>query len=280
MQLSIRDRDELTDVLCHHQPDLLTSSVRSIVTSYEPVLRALHKAVDLSSGVSDLQAFLADLIKLSTIHHDPQGARSSSVEDFCLLLRRHARSSHRFMHQALKNSHELTSLYRAYASHAASQYRRTGHSEGAAGDFTQNLLSMYFRLTEDEQAIVSQELALHAKYLAEIAEISSASFEGIVENLAQKKSSTSHGPGIYISKWEGLMHETPFTPENEGGLRTAKDMSVQQANSIDTDGARKGYLGTFMDSDRATRPLQPRCTETIRLLAPSFRSTVASIDVM
>ena len=278
IQLSIRDRDGLTTVLCHHQPDLFTSSIRLLVTAYEPVIRALHKAVDLSDGVSDLQAFLADLIKLSRTDDKAEVSRVPSVEDFCLLLRRHARSSHRFVHQVLKNSPELSHWYHAYAGYAASQYKRSDDSNEAAGDFTQDLLSMYFSLAEGDRDQVSQELAAHAQYLADLAARSTAKFEGIVGNLAHEKRSTSHGPGVYISKWEGLMDETLITPENDGQLRHAQSRSVQQANLVDVDGTRKSSFGAIVGGNEASRLLQPDCRMTIRLLVPSFRQRLAGIQ--
>ncbi|KAF2455916.1 PX-associated-domain-containing protein [Lineolata rhizophorae] len=65
LHLSIRDRDELTKLLCKHQPDHLTAAIRDLVAAYDPIIRALHNAVDLSGTITDAEAFINDLIRLS-----------------------------------------------------------------------------------------------------------------------------------------------------------------------------------------------------------------------
>ena len=57
VQLSLRDRQKITDVLCSRQPDLFTQAVREGVVAYDPIIRALHNAVDLSGTVGDLPNF-------------------------------------------------------------------------------------------------------------------------------------------------------------------------------------------------------------------------------
>ncbi|KAL8937892.1 MAG: hypothetical protein Q9216_004198, partial [Gyalolechia sp. 2 TL-2023] len=131
VHLSILDREKLIRVLCHHTPDHLTTSVRELVKVYDPIIRALHNAVDLAAGVSDLQAFLDDLIALSLLDKtSSSGDRSGNggvkmkkkrvptVQDYVRLLQKHQKSSHVFIHQALKNGKELSQWYREYALHA------------------------------------------------------------------------------------------------------------------------------------------------------------------
>merc|ERR1719262_1605856 len=55
-KVSLQDRKKIIAILCSGQPDLLTQAVRECVAAYDPVIRALHKAVDLSGTVSDFQA--------------------------------------------------------------------------------------------------------------------------------------------------------------------------------------------------------------------------------
>src|SRR5207253_2649838 len=63
--LSIRDREELTKILCKLQPDLLTSAIKDLINAYDPIIRAIHNAVDLSGTVTDAENFLTDLIRIS-----------------------------------------------------------------------------------------------------------------------------------------------------------------------------------------------------------------------
>ena len=60
--LSIRDREEITRVLCKSNPDVLTSTVRDAVAGMDPVIRAIHNAVDLSGTVTDAEAFITDSV--------------------------------------------------------------------------------------------------------------------------------------------------------------------------------------------------------------------------
>ena len=108
IELAIRDREQLVRVFCHSSPDLFISSIRAIVPAYDQIIRALHNAADLSDGVSDFEAFLNDLIKVSTIQGKAKGNHNTpSVEDYCQLLRKHQGSSHKFIHQVLKKSKDL-----------------------------------------------------------------------------------------------------------------------------------------------------------------------------
>ncbi|KAI9871604.1 MAG: hypothetical protein M1823_008399, partial [Watsoniomyces obsoletus] len=71
--LSIRDRKEIINVLCHSSPDYLTQSIRQLVDAYEPVIRHLHNAVNLSGTIGDFEYFIKDMIKLAKISTDKQG---------------------------------------------------------------------------------------------------------------------------------------------------------------------------------------------------------------
>ena len=57
VQLSIRDRKQIIQVLCHSSPDHVTSTVRVAVAAYEPVIRNIHDAVDLSDTLFDFEVF-------------------------------------------------------------------------------------------------------------------------------------------------------------------------------------------------------------------------------
>ncbi|KAL9637362.1 MAG: hypothetical protein Q9164_002227, partial [Protoblastenia rupestris] len=280
IQLSIRDRNELVRILCYHQPDLLTSSVRNLVNAYDPVIRALHQAVDLSRGVSDLQDFLNDLISLARIDKKAEQAKSPSVEDFCRLLQRHQGSSHRFIHQVLKNGPTLSGWYSKYAAHAAAQYKSKEHGiEGmkAAGNFSASLQGMYSDLNDEEKSKVVREMDRHFDYLTSLTNDSADSMEGIIANLAKDVSLKSRGPGIYLAKWQSLMDATAITPETaEGTVRSGKSQSVRDATRVDTDGAKKSAIAAEFPGE-VSGPLQPDVSETVRLLIPRFRESLTNM---
>ncbi|MCJ1453702.1 hypothetical protein MMC28_004050 [Mycoblastus sanguinarius] len=287
IRLAIRDRQELINILCHHQPDLLTSSVREAVSAYEPIIRALHKAVDLSGGVSDLQAFLTDLIGISKVDDNSKQSNLPTVEDYCRLLKKHQGSSHRFIHQVLKNGKNLTEWYHDYAFHATAQYRQKLSprdtsdtlSGTAAGDFTSHLEGLVATLPAQEKSVVLDEINKHADFLSSLTLGSTTSMKTAISNLSAGKSEMTHGPGIYLYKWQALMDETPITPATaHGPVRNGKSESVRDATGVDTDGVKKGgKAGPNRGTDQAVLTA-PDVSHVVRLLVPMFRQVLATIN--
>lgn len=287
IQLAIRDREELIKVLCHASPDLLTSSIRSIIPAYDPIIRALHNAVNLSGGVSDLEAFLNDLIKVSTVEGNSKDANSRlpTVEDYVNLLQKHQGSSHRFIHQVLKNGPDLSSWYYEYAVHAARQYRRdsnlTNDDESvdstAAGDFTPKLDSLLSTFSDPDKEAVLREIDAHATYLSTLSASSSQSMRSVIRNISTGTSSTTRGPGMYLSRWQSLMDETPITPAMaKGAVRSGRSESVRAATSVDIDGEKKGDTSKVEEGDTSVAT-PPDVGETVRLLAPGFKKLLREL---
>ncbi|EOD52707.1 Px domain containing protein [Neofusicoccum parvum] len=74
------------------------------------------KSVDLSAGLTDLENFLNDLIKVSKLPSPSKNKDKAkpppTVEDFVKLLKKHQGSCHRFLHQIAKNGPEVTEWFR------------------------------------------------------------------------------------------------------------------------------------------------------------------------
>jgi hypothetical protein len=187
IQLSIRDRKKLIECLCRSTPDHLTISVREVVDAYEPVIRKMHKAVDLSSTVSDFEYFLKDLIKLSKIQTDKSGETTvPTVGDFVQLLRKHQRSCHVFVHQCCKNDKELTGWYLDWAKRAASQFRRNTSDEQGAGDLALALEQIFGRLPHETQRCILPILDSHSAYLETMHAQSAARLARVLKSPASK----------------------------------------------------------------------------------------------
>lgn len=285
IQLAIRDREELIDGLCRHSPDLLTSSIRTVLPAYDPIIRGLHQAYDLSSGVSDLENFLNDLIGVSTVKSKSEVAKPPSVEDFCRLLQKHQGSSHRFIHQVLKNNKDLSQRYYDYAVHAARQYRQEteraidDESTGtaAAGDFTPNLESLFSNLPEADRNEVLGEIDNHAEYLFALIHSSTQSMITVIHHLAEGESDIQRGPGMYLSRWQALMDETPITPANPGGpVRSGKSESVRDATTVDIDGKRKSDAAN-LEKVGGSDAAPPDASNTVRLLVPGFQDVLRGV---
>lgn len=173
IHLSLRDRKEIIRVLCHSNPDHLTTAVRHAFNAYEPIIRDIHDAVDLSETLSDLEAFLDDLFKTAKVQVTHTSAADTSatpafvpsIGEFVQLLRRHSKSLHKFLHQVCKNNPELAGWYVEYAKSAAQQFRReTSETEGA-GNMTEALNRLFANLSPKNRDNILILLDRHSTYL-------------------------------------------------------------------------------------------------------------------
>jgi hypothetical protein len=233
--LSIRDREELTKVLCKSTPDVLTSAVRDAVNGMDPVIRSIHNAVDLSVTVTDAEAFITDLIKTAKPKKKGTRSRESSksrppspepasvlddeasdaptVEDFVQLLRKHAPSMHKFVHQVTKNAPDLANDYLIYAKRIFSEFRVDSHAEdkgqGGAGNMTAPLHSLFESLGKEKQEELKTLLDQHEKHLTTLKSTSQSRLESIMSGGG---AGTTHGPGMYLSRWNALLDSTLISP--------------------------------------------------------------------
>jgi hypothetical protein len=229
--LSIRDREEITKILCKMQPDVLTSAMKDLVSAFDPVIRSVHKAVDLSDTVSDAQNFLTDLIKISKPRKTNGSAstagsrvnsRSSSpnrneatpasaasvtdalgnmhvptVEDYVKLLRTHMPSSHKFVHQVCKNAPDLANQYRDYAKSVLDEFRgdmeAKSNEERGAGNMTAPLQSLFSTLSADKQQELAKLLDQHEKHLQTLKQTSHTRLDGIMSSTRQSANKKTTG---------------------------------------------------------------------------------------
>ncbi|KAI4173485.1 MAG: hypothetical protein LQ346_008412 [Caloplaca aetnensis] len=279
LQLAIRDREKLIEVLCHHQPDLLTTSIRELVKVYDPIIRALHNAVDLASGVTDAQAFLDDMISLSLIDNSKKG-KIPTVQDFVHLLQKHQGSSHVFIHQALKNGKELSQWYHEYARHAVEQYKQETHVElsaphvAAAGDLTGFFNELVSKQSKNEQQLIIGELDRYANFLESLSAQSKARMQNIVHaSLSSSNDNNSQvdgNPGMFLYKWQCFIDDTPITPGPEGGApRTGESESVKEATAVDVDGRKPATL-VYAKAEGNGKVKPPDVSNVLRLLEPGF----------
>jgi hypothetical protein len=242
--LSIRDREEITKVLCKSNPDVLTSAVRDCVSAMDPVIRAIHNAVDLSGTVTDAENFITDLIKTAKPKKksgrksretskeretnasnvdttpasvtDTENGDAPTVEDFVVLLRKHAPSLHRFLHQVTKNAPDLAHDYLVYAKQIFGEFKADEHNrEGGAGNMTAPLHSLFETLPKEKQDELKKLLDEHASHLSELKATSQSRLESIMKN-GETKGST-HGPGMYLSRWNALLDSTLISPATVKG---------------------------------------------------------------
>lgn len=318
IQLSIQDRSKIIRVLCHNTPDHLTTSIRTLVKVYEPIIRALHNAVDLAAGVTDLQNFLDDLIALSLLDTKPSDNKGEkkkvpTVQDFVHLLQKHQKSSHVFLHQALKNGKELSEWYHEYAIHAINQYKQqhapssssrsvstnppppTPKSpETFAGDFTPMLNTLISSLPAPTLSPILNSLDQYATYLSHLSQRSKQKMSQIVRaslNPSSSSSSSSHerktgseegNPGMFLHKWQHYIDTTIITPGAQGGaVRKGGDGSVKEATSVGVEGGKapvvvEGSKGNEKEDEgeEEEKLEMPDTLTIIQLLSSGFRDEV------
>ncbi len=253
VHLSIRDRKQLIQVLCKSSPDHLTMSIREVVDAYEPVIRRMHKAVDLSSTLSDFEYFLKDLIKLGRIQTDKSGKSVvPTVGDFVQLLRKHQRSSHVFMHQCAKNDKELTGWYLAWAKNAASQFKQDAsdtdahdtvkHGMGGAGNLTTALHSLVTSLPKETQSRIAPILDSHTHFLEEMHAQSLSRLASVL------KSPPSKNPAIAKIFSSNATHSrpssrasspAPFDRTQQSGASTPTSAVFPSSNVTESDTSRE-----------------------------------------
>ncbi|KAI9692751.1 MAG: hypothetical protein M1820_009394 [Bogoriella megaspora] len=317
IQFAIHDREQIAKVLCHNQPDHLTQAIRDGVAAYEPLIRQIHNAVDLSGTLSDFEAYLTDLINLtkngstgnsnSNSHHRTSSRPTSpfrkpddkskddpqppSVEDYVALFRKHVKSTHKFLHQVAKNGPEITSWFRDYAHNAAAQFRISDSvtNTAGAGTMTATMNSLFSNLSEPNRKIVTKELDAHAKYLASLTSSSEQRLESVIST---NTSSTPYGPGTYLARWQSLLDATPITPSTTNGkVRTGQDLDVKEASKV-YEVMKAGGHGKVGEEEkererRAVRstegvlmkgnPERPETRRTEELLGRPFREVLAGI---
>ncbi|KAK4155634.1 PX-associated-domain-containing protein, partial [Chaetomidium leptoderma] len=136
--LAVRDRDEISNSLCRQNPDLFTQAVKDAVTSFEPMIRAIHQQVDLREHVSAAEGLISDFISVSKAKKSTSGrlapsepnkgdgseTRAPSVEDYVLLLRNNRQLLYNWLHQLASQCPEIKDVFCAWAKDTIKVFRQ------------------------------------------------------------------------------------------------------------------------------------------------------------
>lgn len=280
IQVSIADRKKITNILCSRQPDLLTQAVQEGVAAYDPVIRALHNAVDLSGTVGDLQLFLDDLLKFAP---SSKSTFAPSVEDMAHLLRKHQGACHRFIHQVCKNGPELSKWYKDYAKSVAAKFRinsdENSDGSGGAGILTSELESTVSKLSEKQRNEVISECDAHAAYLRTFSltrESDTASNNPSKDATKAQASLPSTREGSpqeskvasvkFLTRWQSYIDDTTISAvQLHGPVRHGGDADVVSAGRGTTKAAQVAA------AENRKAETAPNCSRTVELLAVRFR---------
>ncbi|KAB5542818.1 PX-associated-domain-containing protein [Coniochaeta sp. 2T2.1] len=208
--LSIRDREQITKVLCRQNPDLYTQSLRDAVESFEPIIRAIHEKVDIREHLAAMESFLNDFINTSRPKREKSGGKKASsvpytpsVEDYVRLLQRNKRLLYNWLHQFAANCPEIRELCRTWAKEAITHFRQGknigdngvqttdqnksadsgGDRASAAGDMSSAFQRIYTSLPAQTKQDVLRVLDAHAKYLDDLEHLSITRMQRVIDNM-------------------------------------------------------------------------------------------------
>ncbi|KAL1874361.1 hypothetical protein VTK73DRAFT_444 [Phialemonium thermophilum] len=227
--LSVRDREEITNVLCRRNPDLFTQAIRDLIAAFEPIIRTLHENVDLREHVSAAEKVLNDFIETSKSKrvegNELMGEHPPSVEDYVRLLERNRQFLYKWVHQVAANCPEVREVVRTWAKKTVRVFRqrhsdaegprgsteeniasrndprphetpaRQKPSSGQAGDMTSVLQQLFQNLPDGNQTDLLRDLDAHAKYLAALNTLSLERMQRVLNNLKHEAGSTMTSNG-------------------------------------------------------------------------------------
>ena len=259
IQLSIRDREQITRVLCHSQPDHLTESVRDVVAAYEPIIRYVHNAVDLSDTVGDFERFVRDMLQIGRIRQKDEKAKpqdeviSPTVGDFVQLLKKHQGSCHKFLHQCAKNGKEVTSWFHDWARDAAAHFRQSDDASlqemqassnaKVAGSLASDLETIFSSLQSEKQAACINILDTHSKYLKKLHYASGVRLASVVNSPVSDNPMLKHKS--YTHLFQSLSRPTSRPPSGPASRSSSPSREDVSAGPEEPDSGPGAYLAKW-----------------------------------
>ncbi|KAI1454044.1 hypothetical protein F4805DRAFT_441392 [Annulohypoxylon moriforme] len=298
-QLAIRDREKITQSLCRDTPDLTTTIIRDGVSVFEPMIRTIHKNVDIRKHLSSVESFLTDLIKTSKPKKQDgkqtsNGTVPPSVEDYVSLLKRNRQLAYDYLHEFAKGCPELRKTWLEWAKSSLEFFRQPPENSSApkgqnrcsfgTKEMDKSLQTLFNGLPKDKQNSVKAAIDSHAKYLSILQDMSWARVQKIINSVDEQEKATSgnmSGPGVYITRWHCLLDETVVTPSTpRGPPRRGKDVKgVKALGKTEAIAKSDSWDPTAItEQEEQARPEAPDVSIVVDTLAPQFKNLVADIS--
>ncbi|KAM0815557.1 putative PX domain-containing protein [Seiridium cardinale] len=305
-QLSVQDRDKITQVMCRQSPDYVTTLIKELVAAFDPIIRVLHDNVDLRKYVVNVQKFIDDLLEVNKPKRDSSGKLvPPSIEDYVFLLRRHRKWAFEYLHEFAKGCPEVRERFRDWIKgNILESFKQDERDplqnksehvcdasdplEGA-GSMSDALRSVFSKLDANKQQEVILALDRYDTYTSALDEQSGNRLQGIVEGIKEKAESgkdtaklgSMKGPGVYHARWQWLLDETLITPATPSGpLRHGKD--VKDVKSRGKTGALASKdtwdLNSIPELKSEATPEPPDVAVVLEALGPQFKDIVADIS--
>ncbi|KAI1121130.1 hypothetical protein F5Y10DRAFT_108893 [Nemania abortiva] len=300
-QLAVRDREHIIDVLCRSNPDLTTAIVLEGLEALDPMIRVVHRNVDLRKHLSAMESFLSDFIKTTKPKTQGSSPRSNSagVEDFVRLLRRNRHLLWAYIHDFCSGCPDLRDTWRGWMKDVIKVFQRrnqddayekaapihSGIRTGVAGDIEPRLQDAFNKLTDSQRKDVLERIDAHSEHLTTLAELSRARMQQVIIELQGRSQADTRdipGPGIYASRWQSLLDETLITPPvPKGPLRSGKDVRGLKAmrkpdgqSNLDTSINNTARWAQLESAGTAA----PDVSAVVKALGPQFKIIVANIS--
>ncbi|KAI0882037.1 uncharacterized protein GGS22DRAFT_196207 [Annulohypoxylon maeteangense] len=298
-QLAIRDREKITQALCRETPDLTTTIIREGVSVFEPMIRAIHKNVDIRKHINSVESFLSDLIKTSKPKKREDGKAQNgtvppSVEDYVALLNRNRQLAYDYLHEFAKGCPELRTMWLEWAKNSLQFFRQPPENSSSpkvqsrcsfgTKEMDKSLQTLFDELPKDEQSSVKAAIDAHAKYLSTLEDMSWARVQRIIDGVDNQEKETSGnmtGPGVYITRWHCLLDETIVTPNTpRGPPRKGKDVKgVKALGKTEAIAKSESWDSkAISEQEEQTHPDAPDVSIVVDALAPQFKNLVADIS--
>lgn len=305
-QLAIRDRQKIIDALCRQNPDLTTSLVRDAVAVFEPMIRAIHKNVDLRKHIGSIERFLTDLIETSKPKKQDDGQGQGlakkrtvppSVEDYVALLKRNRLLAYDYLYDFAKGCPDLRVTWLGWVKSSLRFFGQTpdsnsktvptemgASSSAGAGAMDKHLQDLFDTLPEERRTAAQSVIDEHAKYLATLEEISNERMQKILDkmhNQEKKSSGNMSGPGVYITRWHCLLDATAVTPRTpRGPPRKGKDVKGLKAlgKTEAVASSETWNPEEIAGREPITQPEPPDVSVVVEALGSQFQALVANIS--
>lgn len=280
--LSMRDRDEIVNVFCRSNPDLLTQAVRDVVGAYEPMIRDIHATIDLTEHLDNTQAFIDDFLAVSAnqkVEGEEGDYALPTVGDYVELLRRHRGSVYSWLHQASAQCPQVRDQVRDWAKEIVRAFRPEESPGNINGSSLLDRLEVLFTaLPSEKQDAIRKVLNDHTIYLRSLKEGSRDRAGAIAQNGV----GAAAGPGIYLASWQSILDSTPITPGAKGGARTGRDVIDRTTpgkpgatGNVSLDGAVDAREG--MEAMEREDAMRPDATVVVKALGDGFHALLKEV---
>ncbi|RYC62040.1 hypothetical protein CHU98_g4161 [Xylaria longipes] len=307
-KVAIRDREHIIDVLCNSTPDLTTAIVLEGLGALDPMIRVVHKNVDLRKHLNALEGFLGDFIKTTKpkTQDKNSGLGSPAVKDFVELLQRNRHLLWVYLHDFCSGCPDLRDTWRGWTlanflgldstikvfqwKSKDDSHERNTHIHGKlqttnTGDIGSNLQDAFDKLADSQRIIVLERIEAHSRYLTTLSEQSRSKMQKVIDDLhrrSYKDAENTSGPGTYALRWQALLDETLITPSvPKGPPRLGKDVSGLRAVRKPDNQANADSLdanAAILARHKSTTLISPDVAVVVKALGPQFKMMVANIS--